>query len=219
MDYKAKLTTEGVYTPDKLIAGNAHLLVGRKVTLLAGENRTRGAVLGRASVGAAATSYAGTGNGTITMDASTPVLSGAKVGNYVATCIAAATNGGTFRVEDPDGFVLGDVAVGATFSDDIKFVINDGATDFVVGDKFTIAIAAGSGKYKLSASAAVDGSQTPDAILAEDCDASAGDKEALAYFRGDFNTGALTMGAGHTAASITEGLRAKGITLLTNMAA
>ena len=71
-----------------------------------------------------------------------------------------------------------------------------------------------SSKYQLSASAAADGSQTPDLVLAEDVDASAADKPALAYARGDFNAGALTLGAGHTVTSITEGLRAKGIALL-----
>jgi hypothetical protein len=64
-----------------------------------------------------------------------------------------------------------------------------------------------SGKFTLSASAAADGSQTPNAILAEDVDASAGDKDAMVYISGDFNQDALTYGAGHTAASVREGLR------------
>lgn len=109
------------YSPDQLIAGNAHLLVGRSVTLISGQNLERGAVLGKITA---------------------------------------------------------------------------------------------SGKYTLSLSASSDGSQTPDLILAEDCDASAGDASALAYARGDFNVNALTLGTGHTAASIREGLRAKGITFV-----
>lgn len=214
MNQRASFATEGTYTPDSLTAGNAHLLVGRVVTVMSGQNIVRGAVLGKILLAAASTAFTGTGNGAISMDATTPVLTGAKPGAYTATCITAAANGGTFRVEDPDGNVLGDVAVGATFADDIKFVIADGATDFIVGDKFTITLAAGSGKYKLSAAAATDGSQTPDLISGEDVDASQADKTGLAYARGDFNANALTLGAGHTVASITEGLRAKGITLL-----
>ena len=120
MDYKATFKTEGSLSHDKLIAGNAHLLVSRKVTIKSGQNVVRGAVLGKD----------------------------------------------------------------------------------------------GDGKYLLSLSASNDGSQTPDLILAEDCNASAGDKTALAYARGDFAIQALTIGTGHTAASITEGLRAKGITLI-----
>ena len=121
----ANFQTEGAYTPDSLLAGNAHLLVARKVTVLAGQVLQRGAVLG-----------------TITS----------------------------------------------------------------------------SGKAILSLAAAVDGSQTPDLILAEAVDATGADATALAYARGDFNAGALTLGTGHTVASIREGLRAKGITLLTAIA-
>lgn len=68
-----------------------------------------------------------------------------------------------------------------------------------------------SGKYNLSLSAAADGSQTPDLILAEDTDASAADKDTVAYEAGVFNVNGLTIGTAHTAASIQEGLRAKGI--------
>lgn len=117
----ASFSTDGTYQPDSLIAGNAALLVGRKVTLITGQNLKRGAVLGKITA---------------------------------------------------------------------------------------------SGKYTLSLSAASDGSQTPDLVLAEDCDATSADQQALAYARGDFAAGALTLGTGHTVASITEGLRAKGITLL-----
>lgn len=121
----ANFQTEGAYTPDSLIASNAHLLVGRKVTILSGQVLARGAVLGKITTG---------------------------------------------------------------------------------------------GKYQLSASAATDGSETPDLILAESADAADGDVTALAYERGDFNSNALTLGAGHTVASIRDGLRAKGITLLAAIA-
>lgn len=108
-------------TFDKLVAGNAHLLVSRQITLISGQNLTRGAVLGKITA---------------------------------------------------------------------------------------------SSKYNLSLSAAADGSQTPDLILAEDCDASGGDKLALAYSRGDFNANALTLGTAHTVASILDGLRAKGVVII-----
>ena len=120
----ASFVTEGTYSPDALIAGNHHLLVGRKVTVLSGQNLVRGAVIGKITA---------------------------------------------------------------------------------------------SGKYVLSLTASADGSQTPDLILAEDCNASGGDKQAMAYARGDFNSAALTLGTAHTVASITEGLRAKGITLVAGM--
>lgn len=109
------------YTPDRLVAQNAHLLVAVSITLISGQNLLRGAVLGKITA---------------------------------------------------------------------------------------------SGKYNLSLSAAADGSQTPDLILAEDCNASGGDKVTVAYERGDFDSSAIILGASHTVASIKEGLRVKGIELI-----
>lgn len=69
------------------------------------------------------------------------------------------------------------------------------------------------GEYILSASAAVDGSQTPVGILVQDTDATAADKDASIYRTGIFNPAALTLGAGHTISSIRDGLEAKQIYL------
>lgn len=68
-----------------------------------------------------------------------------------------------------------------------------------------------SSKYVKSLSASSDGSETPDMVLAQDCDASSGDKEAIAYETATVVASALTLGTGHTVASIRAGLRAKGI--------
>ena len=73
-----------------------------------------------------------------------------------------------------------------------------------------------SGTFSLSASDASDGSETPDAILAEDVDASAEDKQAVVYFSGEFNETALTLGNGHTLESIRAGLRSKSLFLCKN---
>lgn len=69
------------------------------------------------------------------------------------------------------------------------------------------------GKYILSLSAASDGSQAPDMVLAQDVDASSEDVEAIAYETATVVASALTIGTGHTLASIREGLRVKGITI------
>ena len=152
--------------------------------LASGQNLKAGAVVGKITRGAASTSGAGnTGDGTITMDVTNPVRQGAKVGAYKATCITAAANGGTFRVEDPDGYVLGDVAVGATFDDDIKFVIADGAADFIVGDKFTITIAEGTGKWTELAPTAQNGSEFAAGVLFGAIDASAADAACVVVTR------------------------------------
>jgi hypothetical protein len=219
MDYRTTFATEGTYTPDKLIAGNAHLLVGRKVTLLSGQNAVRGALLGKkitAATVAGAAAAGNTGNGTIgTLSAGT----GVQLGVYKAVCVEPGSNVGTFAVFDPHGVRVGTAVVAVEFSGQVVFTIADGSTDFAAGDTFNVTVSAATEKYLLSLSAATDGSQVPDAILAEDMDASGGDKSVLVYTRGDFNTGGLTFGTGHTAATVTDGLRAKGITLLTNIAA
>ena len=69
------------------------------------------------------------------------------------------------------------------------------------------------GKYTLSLSASSDGSQTPAVVLAEDCDASGGDKAAIAYFAGTFDENAVIYGTGQTAAGVRETLRDVGIKL------
>lgn len=69
------------------------------------------------------------------------------------------------------------------------------------------------GKYTLSASASTDGSEVPDAILAQAADATSADAECLIYEDGVFNETQLILGTGHTTASIHAGLRGKGILL------
>lgn len=158
------------------------------VTLLAGAGTARtivtGTLLGAIVpvLEATAAAKAGgnaAGTGTLTLDATTPVLAGAKVGVYAVRCIAAATNGGTFRVTDPDGDVAGDVAVGATFANQLKFSIADGAQDFVVGEGFDITVASdtdgtNAGKRVAWSPTATDGSQIITGIAVNDAEAAAG---------------------------------------------
>jgi hypothetical protein len=87
-----------------------------------------------------------TGNGTCIKDGTTPLLTGYQDGVYTIICTVAATNNGTFRITDPKGSVLGDLVMSGgagTFSNQIKFALADGATDFIVGDGFTFTVNAG----------------------------------------------------------------------------
>ncbi len=224
MAVAAGFTNQGTFTPDGILASTDNL-VTRKITLVSGENRKRGTVLGKITAGGAATAGApaaagiggaNTGNGAMTM-ANPATGAGVKAGTYRVTIVEAAANAGTFQVEDPDGIIVGQGTVGAAFDGVIKFTIADGATDFVAGDGFTVAITiaapSNNGKYKMSASAAVDGSQAPVVILAEDCDASAADKVTIAHFAGNFDENGLTYGTGWTASGVREALRDLGINL------
>ena len=170
-----------------------------------------GTLLGKKTLGAVTASAIAT-KGACTPDATTPLLAGAQVGAYKAVCITASANAGTFEVFDPNGNSLGLHTVGgAAFANQIKFAIADGGVDFVVGDTFTITVAAGSGEYVKSLAASVDGSQTPRVILTEDIDATSAAVNTVAYETGDFVESFLILGTGHTIASIREGLRARGI--------
>jgi hypothetical protein len=102
-----------------------------------------------------------------------------------------------------DKLIAGDTA--AIVTDKVTIIAGQNLVRGAVLGKITA-----SGKYNLSLSAAVDGSQVPDRILAHDVNAVA-DTEAITYRTVRVNDNALTLGAAHTVASITEGLRAKGI--------
>jgi len=96
-----------------------------------------------------------------------------------------------------------------------KVTIQAGA-DLVAGS--VLGQIAANSKYIVSLSAAGDGSETPTAILAEDAAAASADVEALIWETGDFNESALTVGTGHTIASIRAGLRALSIHFHKNLA-
>ncbi|CAG9194227.1 Putative phage protein Gp19 [Paraburkholderia caribensis] len=164
-----------------------------------------GEVVARKAGGtAAAAAKAGnTGNGAFTLDATTPVLPNAQAGVYVVRCTAAAANSGTFRVFDPTGDVIGDVVVGQTFSDGIKFAIADGATDFVVGDEFDVTVSLLSASLVPLNPTATDGTQIAAGIGFGTYDATLADVPGLAVVRdAEVNGGELIWPAGITTAQL-----------------
>jgi hypothetical protein len=76
---------------------------------------------------------------------------------------------------------------------------------------------ADSGKYVLSArvddanAEIKDGSEEPSRILAEDVDASKGDRLTIGYLTGSFYPKGVFLGKGHTIASIKEKLELRSI--------
>ncbi len=165
---------ETIHAGDFIVSEGNNTYSRELGVLAASQIALTGQVLGRISAkleaAAAAKPGGNTGNGALTLDGVAPVLTGAKLGVYTVRCTAAATNSGTFEVKDPDGFVLGTVAVAGTFANDVKFVIADGATDFIVGDGFDITVAEDEdaddiGQYAVLNPAATDGSQIAAALL------------------------------------------------------
>ena len=172
---------------------------------------TKGTVLGKITKGAASSAEiaaGNTGDGTLTLDETTPILAGAKAGVYKARVIRAAlAQVGTtpavpaqkalVELKDPDGNVLEvfdlPTSAGITISNHIKFAMVEGSTPFELGDGFDITIAAGSGKYAAYNASAINGTEKAVLILGENADdATSADVKAIAYVSGHFNTAALT---------------------------
>lgn len=174
--------TEGQHQAEFIVTEANGSLSRETVTVLSGQTLQPGHVLGRVTVGTTtgAAAAGNTGNGTIgTVSAG----ASAKAGAYQIVCIEAATNGGTFEVEDPDGVIIGRAVVGTAFAGSVVFTIADGATDFAAGDRFTVTVAAGSGKYKEYNPAGTDGSQTAVALSFGAVDASAADASGVVVVR------------------------------------
>lgn len=84
----------------------------------------------------AAPTYSGTGNGTMTGIDTFPAT---VTETWTITCTAAAANGGTFSVTGSVSGAQAAATVGTPYDNGkIKFTINDGTTDFVVSDQFTL---------------------------------------------------------------------------------
>lgn len=86
-------------------------------------------------------SYVGTGSGTLAELDSFPATVSET---WTLTCTAAAANGGTFSVVGSVSGAQASATVGTLYTNGkLRFLIKDGATDFIVGDAFTIAATAG----------------------------------------------------------------------------
>jgi len=215
--------TEKIHATESLVSEARGERSRAAVTVKSGQNLKSAAVLGTivtGTVSSAAKSGGNTGNGTFTLDATAPLQLGAKLGVYTLRCIAAATNNGTFRLEDPDGKVLGDTVMAggaATVNEQIKGALADGATDFVVGDGFDITVTAITEKMVEFNAAGTDGSQIATGILYAPVDASAADARGVAWVRDcEHNADIVVWKTGATTAQKAKGaqdLRSLGIIL------
>lgn len=85
--------------------------------------------------------YTGTGNGALRYLAASPA---AVTETWTLTCTAAAVNGGTFSVVGSVSGTKAAATVGTAYDNGlIAFRIDDGATDFIVGDAWTVAATQG----------------------------------------------------------------------------
>lgn len=157
-----------------------------KITVLAAQSLVPGSVLGKIEVGTVPTTgTAGggnTGNGTMTSVTGGKFV---KVGTYTMTCVGLDTDGGVFSVKGPDGEALPTAAVTTAYtSDQINFTINDGATDFVVGDVFTVVVPVGGLQHRAVNFSGVDGSAKAAGLSFSTYDASASGNRTVSYTSG-----------------------------------
>lgn len=138
----------------------------------------------------------GSGDGTVTEYALSATGAPAKVGTYTLTCVSAVTNGGVFKLVDPDGEVVAqDITIPPGAGNNIVFTgggmtfkITDGTADFAAGDFFTLTMTAGSKLIPVTDAATADGSNLALYILGEEIDATGGDIAGIsAYIEGDFD--------------------------------
>ncbi|NCB01606.1 MAG: hypothetical protein EOM67_05500 [Spirochaetia bacterium] len=175
----------------------------------------------------AGTSSANTGTGTLVLNATTPLLVGAKAGTYTAKCTTAATSTPTdaiFTVYDPSGVSIGTTDAGVsgnTFAKQIKFVVTDKATAgdevaFVVGDGFAIPVVSlgADGELAVWNPDAIDGSQIPYAILAEDAPINVATQNISVFIEGTFNADEAVVSDGVAVKQAFDSLREKGIFLI-----
>lgn len=175
----------------------------------------QGTLLARRAVALAITPSActGTGTGTITLATVVPGAVVPLVGSYKLTCTAAVSNGGVFRLDDPNGqevmtgITMTPGAGGTTVvkAGGMQFTITD-ATDFVAGDFFTLPIVA-DGKLVPYDPAGAGGVQIPKCVLAADVTSTgAGDVVVRPIISGYVNKTRLIINADGTGANITKAI-------------
>lgn len=161
-----------------------------KKTLVSGQDLLIGAVVGEIALSIPTTGTLGSG----TNGECTSVTGGVetKIGTYKATCTTAneAAVDGVWRIEAPNGAVLGDLTVTAgaagtgSFTDpQINLTVAYATGYSTIGDYFNIAVVAGSEKLTVLDFTTVDGSQKAFGILIDDYDASSADLDCVVILR------------------------------------
>jgi hypothetical protein len=193
------------YAPTELLISGFPALT-KPVIIPVGVSIAKNTVLGKITKGAASSAAktgGNTGNGTLVLDETTPILAKAKAGIYkvrviraaiaeVATTPAVPAMEAIATLTDPDGNILEVVDVpittGITVANQLKFVLTEGSTPFALGDGFDITIATPSTEQHNSYDADnLDGTEEADCILTEDVTGGSEAIVATAYRSGHFN--------------------------------
>lgn len=178
-----------------------------QILILSGQVVVSGHVLGAVMVGGVAVAAPASGNAGLAAMGAVTVGGGGDVGVYeVIMRTAGAT--GAFEVQNPDGVIVGEGAVGTLFNQGgLSFTLADNATHAAIGDRYLVTVSGGAMKYKEYNPANTDGSQVPAAISWDAYDATLGDVKAAAITRdAQVNEAELTWFEGATAGQIAAAL-------------
>lgn len=173
-----------------------------------------GSLLARQSVDVAiADTPAGTGNGTLI--ATVVGVDEAPIpGAWVLECTFAITNGGVFKLTDPNGNIVADnltLRVGdglvTTFNvAGMQLAVTEGSTDFVAADTFTLTVVA-NGKMVPFVIGGVAGAGVPSAVLTADVVAAgAGDEPFRPMISGEVRKEKLIIDADGDGSNITSAI-------------
>lgn len=190
-------------------------LAGSTVTMTAVAYGVAGNALTLATSNPAAFTLGGATASGGTANTGAETISGITAGSRLKTgqYIIALTSTTAANVTDPSGVSLPPAVVGTPYVDpQIGFTINTGA-GIAAGDLFILAAAPGTGAYTIATAAAVDGSREPVAVLVDDADPTLGPVAGGVYLMGEFNTNAMTFGAGISVAAAKLTLAPRGIFL------
>ncbi len=157
-------STESNYLSDWLVYELENKQSRELVTVAQNETLVMGEVCGKVTKSTPTTGTKAegvTGGGTCT---AVTAGDGAVIGTYTLECTvvadASAGTGAIFKVINPDGNALPDAEADVAYTNDqINFTINTSGAAYIVGDSFTIAVAAGSGQVKAINFSGVDGTQ------------------------------------------------------------
>lgn len=175
-----------------------------------------GTILSRQAVDAAIVVTADGGNvGTGTTAASVVGVEELPVpGDYNLECTFAVTEGGVFKLEDPEGNIVEDnltLRVGAglvtTFNvQGLQIVVTEGGTDFSAGDKFALAVVA-NGKMVPFVIGGVAGAGIPKTVLTYGVTAAgAGDESIRNLVSGEVRKEKLIIDADGDGSNITDAI-------------
>ena len=154
------------------------------------------------------------GNGTVTpaVVGSGPIVP--IPGAYNLEIVEAVAEGGVFKLEDPNGvqvagaltMTIGAGASTAFEAGGLSFTVNEGGTDFSLGDKFALTVTA-DGKMVVFAIGGTGGAQIPKAILTvEVVAAGAGDEPIRAMIAGEVRANKLIIDADGDGSNITDAI-------------